>query len=63
MIEFIFDRDVNILGKGENAGFQDFLLFPKYFQKPSSAGFLKVGIVLSRVEREKKKGTIRLYCP
>ena len=35
----------NILGKGENAGYQHFLLFPKCFQKPPSLGSLKVGIV------------------
>ena len=36
----------NILGKGENAGYQHFLLFPKCFQKPLSLGSLKVRIVL-----------------
>ena len=30
------------LGKGENAGEQHFLLFPKCFQKPPSSGSLKV---------------------
>ena len=40
----------NILGKGENAGYQHFLLFPKCFQKPSSLGFLKVGILWERVK-------------
>ena len=34
----------NVLGNGENAGYQDFLLFPKCFQMPPSAGLLKVGI-------------------
>ena len=29
--EFAFDRGENILGKGENAGNQHFLLFPKCF--------------------------------
>ena len=37
----------NILGKGENAGCQDFLLLPKCFQKPPSAGLLKGGFVKS----------------
>ena len=31
--------------KGENAGYQHYLLFPPYFPKPSSLGSLKVGIV------------------
>ena len=35
----------NIVGKGENAGYQHFLLFPQYFQKVSPLGSLKVGIV------------------
>ena len=30
---FIFYREENIVGKGENAGYQHFLLFPQYFQK------------------------------
>ena len=34
-----------IAGKGENAGYQHFLLFPQCFQKPSVSGSLKVGIV------------------
>ena len=38
------DRAENTV-KGENAGFQHFLLFPQCFPKPSSLGSLKVGIV------------------
>ena len=30
---FIFDRVENIVGKGENAGYQHFVLFPQCFQK------------------------------
>ena len=43
-------RVENIVGKGENAGYQHFLLFPQYFQKPSHLGSLKVGIVWERVK-------------
>ena len=39
----VFDRKENIVGKGENAGYQHFLLFPRCFQK---AAFL--GVVISR---------------
>ena len=39
----VFDRKENIVGKGENAGYQHFLLFPRCFQK---ASFL--GVVISR---------------
>ena len=35
----------NIVGKGENAGYQHFLLFPQYFQKASFSSSLKVGSV------------------
>ena len=35
----------NIVGKGENAGYQHFLLFPQCFQKASFPASLKVGIV------------------
>ena len=35
----------NIAGKGENAGYQHFLLFPQCFQKASFSGLSKVGIV------------------
>ena len=37
----IFDRVENIVEKGENAGYQHFLLFPQYFQEPSFTGSLK----------------------
>ena len=40
----------NIVGKGENAGYQHFLLFPQCFQKVSfSSKVLKVWIVWERV--------------
>ena len=45
MMISVFDRVENIAGKGENAGYQHFLLFPQCFQKASSLGSLKVGIV------------------
>ena len=35
----------NIVGKGENAGYQHFLLFQQGFQNVSFSGSLKVGIV------------------
>ena len=45
--KFIFglERVENIVGKGENAGYQHFLLILQCFQKPSVPGSLKVGIV------------------
>ena len=39
MMISVFDRVENIVGKGENAGYQHFLLFLQCFQK---ASFLRV---------------------
>ena len=33
MMKLIFDSAENIVGKGENAGYQHFLLFPQCFHK------------------------------
>ena len=44
-LKFTFGREENIVGKGENAGYQQFLLFPQCFQKFSFDDVLKVGIV------------------
>ena len=33
MMISVFDTVENIVGKGENAGYQHFLLFPQCFQK------------------------------
>ena len=41
----VFDRVENIVVKGENAGYQHFLLFPQCFQKVPFTVLLKVGIV------------------
>ena len=41
----VYDREENIVGKGENAGNQHFLLFPECFQKISFSSLFKVGIV------------------
>ena len=39
------ERGENIVGKGENTGYQHFLLYPQCFQKASFSGSLKVVIV------------------
>ena len=44
-MNFVLGRLENILGKGENAGYQNFLLFQKCFQNASLSGSLKVRIV------------------
>ena len=45
ILKFVLRRVENIVGKGEIAGYQHFLLFPQYFLKLSFSGSLKVGIV------------------
>ena len=45
IFNFVLGRIENIMGKGENAGYQHFLLFPWCFQKLSFSWSLKVGIV------------------
>ena len=36
MIISLFDREENTVGKGENADYHHFLIFPQCFPKPSS---------------------------
>ena len=48
MLISLFDSVENIVGKGENAGYQHFLLFPQCFLKASFSGSLEVGIVWYR---------------
>ena len=43
----VLDRAENVLGKGANAGYQHFLLFPQCFQTEASfSKSLKVGTVV-----------------
>ena len=44
-LKFVLERAENIVGKGENAGYQHFLLFLQFFQKASFTEWLKVGSV------------------
>ena len=48
-LKFVLGRVKNILGKGENAGYQHFLRFLQCFQKLSFSESLKVRIVWQRV--------------
>ena len=49
----VFDTVENIVGKGENAGYQHFLLLPQCFQKSSFPDTTKGVIVGEWVKREK----------
>ena len=40
-LKFVLGRVENIVGIGENAGYQHFLLFPKCYQKASSSRVVK----------------------
>ena len=51
--KFILGRVENIVGKGENAGYQHFLLFPRCFQK-----FVFNICVIQELSKKKKKKTI-----
>ena len=42
MIISVFDRTEDIVGKGENAGYQHFLLFPQCLEKASFPETLKL---------------------
>ena len=42
--EFIWGWVENLAGKGENAGYQHFLLFPQILPKDFFSGSLKVGL-------------------
>ena len=41
---FLIDRVENTVGKGENAGYQHFLLLPQCFPKHPFLGSLKLGL-------------------
>ena len=43
--KFVLIKVENIVGKGENAGYQHFLIIPQCFANSSSTGLLKVVIV------------------
>ena len=45
ILKFAMGMVENIVGKGENAGYQHFLLFPPCFQKATFSGLLNVQIV------------------
>ena len=47
-LKFVLGRVENIVGKGENAGYQHLVIFPQCFLNTSSS--LKVGIVWKRVK-------------
>ena len=59
--KFVLKTEENIVGKGENAGNQHFILFPHCFQKLSFSGLLKARAVWKRVKRKKMLWKRRKY--
>ena len=47
IFEIGFVKGKNIVGKGENAGYQRFLLFPQLFQKASLLEVIKLSVIKS----------------
>ena len=54
MIISVCDRLENIVGKGENAGYQHFLLFPQCFENASFPGVSKGTTVWEWVKQDFK---------
>ena len=63
MLISVFDNDSveNIVGKGENAGYQHFLLFPQCFEKASFPDTSKGVIVWECVKCVEQNHTIKGY--
>ena len=51
-LKFVWGRVEKVVGKGENAIYQHFLIFPQCFQKASFSRSLKVGIVWESVDEK-----------
>ena len=51
-LQFVLGKVENIVGKGENAGYQHSLPFPQCFEKAAFSGSLKFGIVWQRVNKD-----------
>ena len=54
-MKFVFGRVENIVGKGENAGYQHFHLFPQCFQEDLFSRSLKVVIVCERLNKSAQR--------
>ena len=59
----VFDRVENIVEKGENAGYQHFLLFPQCFQQACFPGASKGVIVWEQVNPFPNKPCFFLFSP
>ena len=60
MVQIFIDRLENNVGKGENAGYQHFLLFPQCFQKAYFLGWLSQESVVTGPKRN--FSCIRTWC-
>ena len=57
----VFDRVKNIVGKGENAGYQHFLIFPQCFEKASFPDMSK-GVIVWEWLNDLEKFVLSLIC-
>ena len=62
-LKFGLGKVENIEGKGENAGYQHFLLFPLCFQKASFLGCLKSVLCGKELNPPINKLSIKQSCP
>ena len=61
-LKFALGKVENIVGKGENAGNQHFLLFKLCFQKATFSGLLKVRIVWQTVKERQNAFKMENKC-
>ena len=55
-MKFVIGRRENIVGKGQNAGYQYFLLFPTMFSKSFFSRIIKSRDCASLIALQEKKG-------
>ena len=60
-LKFVLGRVENIVGKGENASCQHFLLFQQCFQKTYVTGLLRVVTVWQKVNSSSKNKILDLH--
>ena len=60
-LKFVLEVVENIMGKGENTGYQHFLLFPEYFQNISFSGLLIKKSGLCGIELKKRFHFIEMF--
>ena len=60
-MKFVRDRTENIVGKGENAGYQHLLLFPQSFQNASHSASLNLWIFGMKTYEDVNVLKVKIY--